>query len=92
MSAPIRNGDNPVETRHLDMTYDSTDSNASALTLIYSLYPSWKHDEGPVEFTRFTEGITNTVGFPWANVTSNTTDSSASQSDEGQSAMHICKD
>lgn len=64
MSAPICNGDNSVQTRHLDMIFDSNNPNASALGLIYALYPKWQNDEGPVELTRFTEGITNTVGLP----------------------------
>jgi len=42
-------------------TYDRTDSEASALRLVYQLEPSWETSEGEVKFVHFTEGITNTV-------------------------------
>lgn len=47
--------------RHLDLHYDSADSENSALGLIYKLLPEWERSEGKVEFIRFTDGITNTV-------------------------------
>ncbi|GAB7350939.1 hypothetical protein MBLNU459_g1446t2 [Dothideomycetes sp. NU459] len=47
--------------RHIDLRYDYTDSDRSALALIHTLLPEWKHSEGSVEFVRFTDGITNTL-------------------------------
>lgn len=34
------------------------------MRLVLSLFPQWQHEEGKVEFIRFTDGITNTVRFP----------------------------
>jgi ethanolamine kinase len=50
-----------MAVRHIDLCYDHTDSERSALRLIYTLCPDWEHDEGLVELIPFTEGITNTV-------------------------------
>lgn len=56
------------EIRCIPLSYDSSDSQTSALRLILSIYPDWESDssdddnEGKVEFVRFTDGITNTVG------------------------------
>ena len=48
--------------RRLDLTFDSANSEASARQLIFSLNPEWEFTDGPVEFERFKDGITNTVG------------------------------
>ena len=47
--------------RHIDLCYENADSERSALQLIHTLFPEWKHSEGDVELIRFTDGITNTV-------------------------------
>lgn len=47
--------------QHIDLCYEHTDSDRSALRLIYNLYPDWEYSEGEVELVRFTDGITNTV-------------------------------
>lgn len=50
-----------MAVRHLDLTYDPCDSDASASRLLHTLFPEWERSEGSVEFVRFTDGITNTV-------------------------------
>ncbi|RFU72613.1 kinase-like domain [Trichoderma arundinaceum] len=47
--------------RFLPITYDNSDSQASALRLILSLFPQWASDDSKVDFIRFTDGITNTL-------------------------------
>jgi len=61
MDLHLLRADSPMAVRHIDLCYDHTDSERSALRLIYTLCPDWEHDEGPVELIPFTEGITNTV-------------------------------
>ncbi|KAI4742845.1 kinase-like protein [Aureobasidium sp. EXF-12298] len=61
MDLHLLRADSPMAVRHIDLCYDHTDSEASALRLIYTLCPDWEHDEGPVELIPFTEGITNTL-------------------------------
>jgi len=51
----------PVGIRHIPLSYNHKDSDASALHLIYALIPEWETSEGDVNFIRFTAGITNTV-------------------------------
>lgn len=52
------------ELRHIPLSYNNADSQSSALRLILTLLPEWEHGEGPIEFIRFTDGITNTVRLP----------------------------
>lgn len=47
--------------RHIPLSYNNADSQASALRLVLTLFPDWEHTEGKVEFIRFKDGITNTV-------------------------------
>ncbi|KAK4695255.1 ethanolamine kinase, partial [Lecanoromycetidae sp. Uapishka_2] len=47
--------------RHIPLSYNNADSQTSALRLILTLYPDWEHDDGKIEFVRFTDGITNTL-------------------------------
>ena len=47
--------------RHIDLCYDHTESDKSAIQLLHTLLPEWKTSEGEVELVRFTDGITNTV-------------------------------
>ncbi|KAL5089419.1 hypothetical protein Trisim1_005697 [Trichoderma cf. simile WF8] len=47
--------------RFLPITYDSSNSQASAQKLILSLFPQWESDDSKVDFVRFTDGITNTL-------------------------------
>jgi hypothetical protein len=56
------NGDHDTaQLRYIPISYDATDCDASAKALIYALFPDWETTEGPVEFERFKEGITNSV-------------------------------
>lgn len=48
--------------RRLPLSHNSADSQASALRLVLTLFPDWETADGKVEFIRFKEGITNTVG------------------------------
>lgn len=47
--------------RHIPLSYNNADSQASALRLVLTLFPGWEHTGGKVEFVRFKDGITNTV-------------------------------
>ena len=49
------------DIRFIPLSYNNADSQTSALRLILTLFPNWEHDEGKIEFIRFTDGITNTV-------------------------------
>ena len=51
----------PPSVRFIPLSYINDDAYASARRLILNLLPEWGVDPGEVEFTRFTEGITNTV-------------------------------
>lgn len=53
--------DSPLSLRHIAFTFDSSAPEQSALRLIEEYDPTWKTEEGPVEFVRFTDGITNTL-------------------------------
>jgi len=53
--------DSPLDVRYLPMTYDHADSEGSATRMIETLLPDWRDSEGKIEFTKFTDGITNTV-------------------------------
>lgn len=48
--------------RFIPLSYNHADSQASALRLVLALNPDWEHGDGKIEFVRFTDGITNTVG------------------------------
>lgn len=48
--------------RHIAQYYDNKDSHNSALSLILTLRPDWQDTKNSIEFVRFTDGITNTVG------------------------------
>ena len=61
MDLQLLRSDSPMAVRYIDLHYDYTDSEKSALRLIYTLCPDWEHSEGAVELIPFTEGITNTV-------------------------------
>jgi ethanolamine kinase len=60
MTLPSSNGDS-VHVRFLPLSYDSRDSQASALNILYTLLPHWRNDEPYVDLIRFTDGITNTL-------------------------------
>lgn len=48
--------------RYIPLYYDNSDSHNSALNLILTLRPDWRESKDTIEFARFTDGITNTVG------------------------------
>lgn len=49
------------DIRHIPLSYENANSDASALKLVFALHPDWEHEEGEVKLIRFTDGITNTV-------------------------------
>lgn len=53
--------DSPLSLRHIPYHFSNEDADKSALGLIHALDIEWKDAEGPVEFVRFTDGITNTL-------------------------------
>ncbi|KAI9873205.1 MAG: hypothetical protein M1830_000710 [Pleopsidium flavum] len=61
MSLPTPSKGPLEDVRHISLSYNTADSQASALRLVLSLFPDWEHTEGKVEFIRFTDGITNTL-------------------------------
>ena len=56
------NGTHDHDINYLSLAYDANDSDASATKLILTLFPHWEKTEGKIEFIRFKDGITNTVG------------------------------
>ena len=55
------NGDHQVQpVQQIPLAYDNADDQ-SATKLILALFPEWKDGEGGIEFTKFKDGITNTV-------------------------------
>lgn len=48
--------------RHIPLLYDNANSQETALNLILALRPEWKDSKDTIEFVRFKDGITNTVG------------------------------
>ena len=47
--------------RFIPLSYEQSDSQPSALRLVFSLRPDWEHTDGKIEFVRFTDGITNAL-------------------------------
>lgn len=47
------------EIRYIPLSYNSSDSEASALALVKARFPEW--DASEIEFIKLTQGITNTV-------------------------------
>ncbi len=64
MSTSNMNDDAVMRIRHVPLSYSNAESQTSALRLVLTLFPEWEHEDGNVEFIRFTDGITNTVRIP----------------------------
>jgi ethanolamine kinase len=47
--------------RFIPLTYNSAESQTSALRLILTLRPEWEYGDNKIELIRFTDGITNTL-------------------------------
>ncbi|KAI9684749.1 MAG: hypothetical protein M1829_000124 [Trizodia sp. TS-e1964] len=60
-SAAADEAQKPGDIRFIPLSYVQSDSEASALRLIYTLAPEWEHSGTPVELIKFTDGITNTL-------------------------------
>jgi ethanolamine kinase len=50
-----------VPLRRISLSYNNAESESSALRLVYAIEPKWREEEGEIEVTRFTDGITNNV-------------------------------
>ena len=61
MSFSHDGNDDELGLKYLCLSYDPTNSEASARELLFALYPEWETSPGSVEFVRFKEGITNNV-------------------------------
>lgn len=63
MGAPSTSTSRPSNSkvRFIPLTYNSAESQTSALRLILTLRPEWEHGDSKIEFVRFTDGITNTL-------------------------------
>ena len=55
------NGVPSSQVHLLPLAYSNADSDASATQLVHALFPHWAEGDGKIEFTRFKDGITNTV-------------------------------
>ena len=53
----------PVPLRYIPLSYNNSEPEDSALRLVYAIEPKWREEEGVVEITKFTDGITNNVSF-----------------------------
>ena len=49
------------DLRVIHLAYNNADSETSAMRLVLSVHPEWEGSDGPIEVSRFTDGITNTV-------------------------------
>ena len=54
------NGEPPPLSR-ISLSYTNSESEDSALRLVHAIEPKWREEEGDIEVTKFTDGITNTV-------------------------------
>jgi ethanolamine kinase len=61
MSALARTKASSGKVRFIPLSYNQAESQTSALRLILTLRPEWEHNDGKIEFVRFTDGITNTL-------------------------------
>ncbi|KAM3073072.1 hypothetical protein ACMFMG_008790 [Clarireedia jacksonii] len=61
MSATSVPGADSSKIRFIPLSYNSSESQTSALRLILTLRPEWERSDGKIEFIRFTDGITNTL-------------------------------
>lgn len=50
-----------LHLHRIPLSYDNKNAEQSALELVFALDPSWRTDEGEIEITKFTDGITNNV-------------------------------
>lgn len=53
--------ENDFSIPHINLSYESSDSEGSVRKLMYRIRPKWRDTPNELEFTKFTDGITNTV-------------------------------
>ncbi|KAI9891424.1 MAG: hypothetical protein M1814_002743 [Vezdaea aestivalis] len=61
MTGPPSTNGHDNKLRFIPLSYNNEESHDSALQLILTIRPDWALGPGSVEFTRFTDGITNTL-------------------------------
>ncbi|KAI9661477.1 MAG: hypothetical protein M1831_002999 [Alyxoria varia] len=59
--SPHAIADSALPQLKISLSYSPEDSEQTARSLIFALYPEWKTSPGSVEFVRFKDGITNTL-------------------------------
>ena len=60
MDSELVNG-HAAPLRRISLSYNTSESEDSALRLVYAIEPKWREEEGDIEVTKFTDGITNNV-------------------------------
>jgi hypothetical protein len=50
-----------VPLRRIALSYNNAEPESSALRLVYAIEPKWREEEGRIDVTKFTDGITNNV-------------------------------
>ena len=90
MTSTSTNSEISRDLRFIPLSYNNADSQTSALRLILTLFPNWEHDEGKIEFIRFTDGITNTVTISRTSVVAelSLTKALAVESSEEEARLH----
>lgn len=53
--------DGSTRVKRINLQYNVKEGDASALRLVLTLKPDWEPAKDKIKFTRFTDGITNTV-------------------------------
>ena len=61
MTSPTDTNGRADPVKHIPIYFDNANAEASAAELAFALFPEWEHLEGSLNFTRFTDGITNNV-------------------------------
>lgn len=50
-----------VPLRRITLSYINAEPESSALRLVYAIEPKWREEQGEIQVTKFTDGITNNV-------------------------------
>lgn len=61
MTSPTDTNGRTGPVKHLPVYFDNSDAESTAARLAFALFPEWEGSDGSLDFTRFTDGITNNV-------------------------------
>ncbi|KAI9655331.1 MAG: hypothetical protein M1821_005478 [Bathelium mastoideum] len=61
MTRPTDTNGRADPVKHIPLSFDNTKAEATATKLAFALFPEWEQSEGGLQFTRFTDGITNNL-------------------------------